>query len=83
MAKGKSEATAAEQVGEEVLEIMMMRLRAKGDAKALWRKRGRSRTVRIGGVPVHVGCLSVSCVGPEKQEGKEQTAAAFIAAIYL
>jgi arginine decarboxylase len=83
MAMGKSEQTATEQVGEEVLEIMAMRLNAKIDAKALWAKRGRSRTVRIGGVSVRVGSVSVSCVGPEERNGKQMTAAAFIAAIYL
>jgi arginine decarboxylase len=83
MAKGKSEATAAKQVGEEVLEIMAMRLHAKIDAERLWKNRGRSRLVRIGGVLIRVGSLSASCVGPEEREGKTLTAAAFVAAIYV
>jgi hypothetical protein len=70
-------------VGEEVLEIMAMRLRAKVDAERLWERRGRSRTVRIGGTNVHVGSLCASVAGPEERDGKSLTAAAFVAAIYL
>jgi arginine decarboxylase len=83
MAKGKSEATAIKQVGEEVLELMAMRLRATIDAERLWKSRGRSRVVRIAGTPVHVGALCASCVGPEERDGEKLTAAAFVAAIYL
>ena len=83
MSKGLSEATAQDQVGEEVLEIMAMRLRAKIDAKRLWERRGRARSVRMGGTTVHVGSIGASTVGPEERDGKKRTAAAFAAAIYL
>jgi arginine decarboxylase len=83
MAKGRSESTAAKQVGEEVLAIMAMRLRATVDAERVWGGRGRHRTVRIGGVRVHVGCSSISCVAPEERGGKKRTAAGFVAAIYI
>jgi hypothetical protein len=83
MAKGKSEATAAQQVAEEVLEILALRLRVKVDAERLWRQRGRSRTVRMGGTMVHVGSLSASAVGPEERDGEKLMAAVFVAAIYI
>lgn len=83
MAKGKSETTAMEQVGTEVLEILAMRLRVKVDAARLWKRRGRSRTVRMGGTTVHVGSLCASTVGPEIREGEKLTAAVFVAAIYI
>jgi arginine decarboxylase len=83
MAKGKSEATATEQVATEVLEILAMRLRVKVDAERLWKQRGRSRTVRMGGTTVHVGSLCASTVGPEEREGEKPTAAVFVAAIYV
>jgi arginine decarboxylase len=83
MAKGKSEETATQQVAEEVLEILAMRLRVKVDAERLWKQRGRSRTVRMGGTTVHVGSLSASAVGPEERDGEKPTAAVFVAAIYI
>jgi pyruvoyl-dependent arginine decarboxylase (PvlArgDC) len=83
MAKGMSEETAQDQVGQEALELMAMRLRVKIDAKRLWERRGRARTVRMGGTTVHVGSISASTVGPEERDGKKRTAAAFAAAIYL
>jgi arginine decarboxylase len=83
MAKGKSEATATEQVATEVLEILAMRLRVKVDAERLWKRRGRSRTVRMGGTTVHVGSLCASTVGPEERHGEKPTAAVFVAAIYI
>jgi arginine decarboxylase len=83
MAKGKSEATATKQVGEEVLELLAMRMRVKIDPERLWEKRGRERVVRMGGTRVHVGALCASTVGPEERDGKKLTAAAFVAAIYI
>jgi arginine decarboxylase len=83
MAKGKSEATATEQVATEALEILAMRLRVKVDAARLWKRRGRSRTVRMAGTTVHVGSLCASTVGPEERDGEKLTAAVFVAAIYL
>lgn len=83
LAKGMSEATATKQVGEEVLELMAMRLRVKIDAERLWENRGRERMVRIGGTRVRVGALCASTVGPEERDGKKLTAAAFVAAIYI
>jgi hypothetical protein len=66
-----------------VLELLAMRLRVKVDAKRMWEKRGRSRTLRMGGTTVHVGSLCASTVGPEERDGEKITAAAFVAAIYL
>ncbi|MFL5560997.1 MAG: pyruvoyl-dependent arginine decarboxylase [Gemmatimonadaceae bacterium] len=83
MAKGKSEKSAMEQVAAEVLEILAMRLRVKVDAERLWSRRGRSRTVRMGGTDVQVGALCASAVGPEERDGEKLTAAVFVAAIYI
>jgi arginine decarboxylase len=83
MAKGKSEETATQQVATEVLEILAMRLRVKVDAIRLWKGRGRTRTVRMGGTTVHVGSLCASTVGPEQRDGENLTAAVFAAAIYI
>jgi arginine decarboxylase len=83
MAKGKSAAATEKEVGEEVLDLMAMRLRAKVDAERLWAKRGRARRVRIGNVWVRVGAHVEEAVGPEPVDGKPRTAAAFVAAIYL
>jgi hypothetical protein len=60
-----------------------MRLRVKVDAERLWKQRGRSRTVRMGGTTVHVGSLAASAVGPEERDGEKLTAAVFVAAIYI
>jgi arginine decarboxylase len=83
MAKGKSEKTAVAQVAAEVLEILAMRLRVTVDAERLWARRGRSRTVRMGGTTVQVGALCASAVDPEARDGERLTAAVFVAAIYL
>jgi arginine decarboxylase len=83
MAKGKSEATATTQVGEEALHLLADRLRIKIDAERLWASRSRARRVRIGGTTAHVGALAVSAVGPEAQDGESRTAVAFVAAVYI
>ena len=83
LSKGKSEDAAIKQVAEEALELLAMRMQVSVNAKQLWAKRGRSRTVRMGGTNVHVGAIAASTVGPEERDEEKRTAAVFVAAIYL
>jgi pyruvoyl-dependent arginine decarboxylase (PvlArgDC) len=82
LAKGKTEQTAADQVGEEAIIILAESLRVRVDPKRKW-SRAR-RTIRIGATNVGIGYLAVSAEGPEEEEdGRSDFAAAIVLAVFV
>jgi arginine decarboxylase len=81
LAKGKTEQTAADQVGEEAIIILAESLRVRVDPKRKW-SRSR-RTIRIGATNVGIGYLAVSAEGPEEEDGRSDFAAAIVLAVFV
>jgi arginine decarboxylase len=81
LAKGKSEETAADQVGEEAITILAETLRVKVDPKRKWDR--RKRTTRIGRTNVGIGYLAASTEGPEERDGQNDFAAAVVIAVFV
>jgi arginine decarboxylase len=81
LAKGKTEETAADEVGEEAITILAETLRVRLDPKRKWSR--RRRTTRIGRTDVGIGYLAASTEGPEEKDGKTNFAAAIVLAVFV
>jgi arginine decarboxylase len=81
LAKGKTEETAADEVGEEAITILAETLRVKVDSKRKWSR--RKRTTRIGRTNVGIGYLAASTEGPEERDGETDFAAAIVLAVFV
>jgi arginine decarboxylase len=81
LAKGKTEETAADEVGEEAITILAETLRVKVDPKKKWSRRKRS--TRIGRTNVAIGYLAASTEGPEERDGRTDFAAAIVLAVFI
>ena len=81
LAKGKSEETAADEVGEEAITIVAETLRVKVDSKRKWNR--RKRMTRIGRTNVGIGYLAASTEGPEERDGRTDFAAAIVLAVFV
>jgi arginine decarboxylase len=76
-AYGKTEASAADEVGKMALQILVEKLGAKSDPERLWDR--RKRNVRVGRVRARTGFITATAIGPEEKK----VATAFAAAVYL
>jgi arginine decarboxylase len=81
LAKGKSEETAADQVGEEAITILAETLRVRVDPKRKWNR--RRRAIHIGRTSVGIGYLAASTEGPEERDGRTEFAAAIVLAVFV
>jgi arginine decarboxylase len=81
LAKGKSERTAADQVGEEAITILAETLRVRVDPKRKWST--QKKTTRIGATEVGIGYLTASTEGPEARDGESDFAAAVVLAVFV
>jgi arginine decarboxylase len=78
---GKTDRTAADEVGEEAITILAEKLRTKVDPKQKWDRRKTS--TRIGSTNVETGWLAASIEGPEERDGEKQFAAAIVLAVFV
>ena len=81
LAKGKTEQTAADEVGEEAITILAETLRVKVQPQKKWDRRKRS--MRIGSTQVETGYLAASIEGPEEKDGRTDFAAAIVLAVFV
>jgi arginine decarboxylase len=81
LAQGKTEQTAADEVGEEAITIVAEALRVRVDAKEKWSR--QRRTTRLGRTNVEIGWLAASTEGPEEKDGQTDFAAAIVLAVFV
>jgi arginine decarboxylase len=81
LAKGKTEQTAADEVGEEAITIVAEALRVRVDARQKWSR--RQREIQIGPTKVRIGYLAASTEGPEEKDGRTDFAAAVVLAVFV
>jgi arginine decarboxylase len=81
LARGKTEQTAADEVGEEAITIVAEALRVRVDAKQKWSR--QKRTTRLGSTSVGIGWLAASTEGPAEKDGQTDFAAAIVLAVFV